>query len=50
MSPGKSRPAGKAPSQARRLYADRGHDHDTHRRMVRTMAITPHIAHRDTLR
>ncbi|WP_181446651.1 hypothetical protein [Streptomyces sp. NTH33] len=50
MSPGDRVPPGKAPSQARRLYADRGYDHDTHRRLVRTMAVTPHIAHHDTPR
>ena len=30
----------------RRLYADRGYDHDRYRRMVRTLGITPVIARR----
>jgi IS5 family transposase len=30
----------------RRLYADRGYDHDRYRRRVRAMGITPHIARR----
>jgi IS5 family transposase len=30
----------------RRLYADRGYDHDSHRRQVRTLGITPVIARR----
>jgi transposase len=30
----------------RRLYADRGHDHDKYRRLVRARGITPLIARR----
>lgn len=30
----------------RRLYADRGYDHDRYRRVVRTLGITPVIARR----
>jgi transposase len=30
----------------RRLYADRGYDHDRYRRMVRSLGITPVIARR----
>lgn len=30
----------------RRLYADRGDDHDRYRRVVRTLSITPVIARR----
>jgi transposase len=32
----------------RRIYADRGYDHDKYRRLVRTRGITPHIARRNT--
>jgi transposase len=30
------------------LYADRGYDHDKHRRLLRQRRITPHIARRNT--
>ncbi|CAL9351526.1 IS5 family transposase ISGeob7 [Streptomyces sp. enrichment culture] len=32
----------------RRLFADRGHDHDKHRRLLRARGITPKIARKGT--
>ncbi|WP_424186244.1 IS5 family transposase [Actinokineospora sp. G85] len=37
---------GKPKQRPRRLYADRGHDHDKYRRLARARGITPHIARR----
>ncbi|MCG8920355.1 IS5 family transposase [Actinokineospora sp. PR83] len=37
---------GKPKQRPRRLYADRGYDHDKYRRLVRARGITPHIARR----
>ncbi|WP_165396233.1 IS5 family transposase [Streptomyces sp. F001] len=37
---------GRPRHRPRRLYADRGYDHDSHRRLVRALGITPHIARR----
>jgi IS5 family transposase len=37
---------GKPRRRPRRLYADRGYDHDKYRRLVRARGITPLIARR----
>ncbi len=37
---------GKSRRRPRRLYADRGYDHDKYRRLVRARGITPLIARR----
>ncbi|KOV87614.1 transposase [Nocardia sp. NRRL S-836] len=37
---------GKPRRRPRRIYADRGHDHDKYRRLVRARGITPVIARR----
>ena len=37
---------GRPRQRPRRLYADRGYDHDKYRRLVRARGITPHIARR----
>jgi transposase len=39
---------GKPLQRPRRLYADRGYDHDKYRRLVRARSITPLIARRGT--
>jgi transposase len=39
---------GKPRRRPRRLYADRGYDHDKYRRVVRARGITPLIARRGT--
>lgn len=37
---------GRPRHRPRRIYGDRGYDHDKYRRLVRARGITPHIARR----
>jgi transposase len=39
---------GKPAHRPRRIYADRGYDHDSHRVKVRALGVTPVIARRNT--
>ncbi|WP_460491367.1 transposase [Dactylosporangium cerinum] len=39
---------GRPRQRPRRIYADRGYDHDKYRRLVRARGIVPHIARRNT--
>jgi transposase len=39
---------GRPRKRPKKVYADRGYDHDKHRRLVRQRGITPVIARRDT--
>ena len=39
---------GRPAQRPRRVYADRGYDHDSHRVLVRALGITPLIARRKT--
>ncbi|GGX81140.1 hypothetical protein GCM10010358_39310 [Streptomyces minutiscleroticus] len=42
-------PARPVPPTPRRLFADRGHDYDTYRRLLRSRGIVPEIARRGTV-